>query len=153
HERKKDAEVRAEIQQLAQASFDEARKAAAEAVKQGAPTATVEDRQALELYLSQVPGAVRASLKRPEDATGRTVPPAFSLATPDDMARLLPGRPPRFRPGDPLPGLAGWWLVEPLGSGGFGEVWLARHRSMSALCGGGQVLPRRAGPRSQARER
>src|SRR5262245_27573462 len=83
HERKKDAEVRAEIQQLAQATFDDARKAAAEAVKQGAPTATVEDRQTLELYLSQVPGAVRASLKRPEDSTGRSVPAAFSLNTPD----------------------------------------------------------------------
>jgi len=134
-EKKKDAEQRVEIQQLAQASFDEARKAAIEAVKVAAPDATVEDRLNLELYLSQIPGAIRASLKRPDDASGRTVPPAFVLSTPDDVAKLLPGRPPRFRPNDPVPGLAGWNLVEPLGAGGFGEVWLACHRLTPSLRG------------------
>ena len=81
------------------------------------PTATVEDKLNLELYLSQVPGAVRASLKRPEDATGRTVPPAFALNTAARMWRSSsPAASPRFRhPADPVPGLAGWSLVEPLG--------------------------------------
>src|SRR5437879_5625434 len=82
-ERKKDSEIREEIRELAEANFEEARNAAIEAVKAAAPSgATVEDKINLELYLSQVPGAVRASLKRPEDATGRTVPPAFTLNTP-----------------------------------------------------------------------
>jgi hypothetical protein len=134
-ERKKDAEIREEIQQLAQANFDEARKAAVEAVTAAvSPTATREERLNLELYLSQVPGTVRASMKRPDDTTGKTVPLAFTLTSADDVLKLLPARPPRFKPNDSMPGLAGCSLVELLGAGGFGEVWLARHRSMS-LCG------------------
>lgn len=135
-ERMKDVEIREEIQRLAQVSFDEARNAAVEAVKAAAtPDATPEQQLSLELYLSQVPSAVRASLKRPEDVSGKTVPPSFSLNSPDDVLKLLPARPPRFKPNDPLPGLLGWSLVELLGVGGFGEVWLARHRSMSSLSG------------------
>jgi len=32
-----------------------------------------------------------------------------------------------FVPGDPVPGLSSWILEEQLGTGGFGEVWRARH--------------------------
>ncbi|MCE9565576.1 MAG: protein kinase [Planctomycetes bacterium] len=134
-ERKKDAEIRGEIELLAQSSFEEARRAAVEAVKAALPHASVEDRIALELYLAQMPGAVRASLKRPDDGEGKTVPPGFAVKDSDDFARLLPDRTPRLRPGEPLVGKPGWALVELLGVGGFGEVWLARHRSMSALSG------------------
>jgi hypothetical protein len=117
HARSKEPAIRTEIGQLAQASFDEARKSAADVVQDTVPpTATIEERLNLELYLSQVPGAVRASLKRPEDATGKTVPPAFTLNTPEDVLKLLPPRPPRFQPGNPVPGLAGWNLIEPLGA-------------------------------------
>jgi|GEM_PF-3410482 len=134
-ERKKEAEVREEIQKLAQATFEEARNQAIEAVKATVPETTpVEDRLNLELYLSQVPGTVRASLKRPDDATGTTVPSSFVLNSPDDLVKLLPARPPRFKPNDPVPGLASWRLEKPLGVGGFGEVWLARHSSASSLC-------------------
>src|SRR5262245_42238745 len=132
--RKKDAEVRAEIQELAQATFENARKAAAEAVNETVPDGTpVEDRINLELYLSQVPAAVQQSLKRPEDPTGTTVPPAFSLDKPEDMVKLLPPCPPRFKPGDQLPGRPGWVLERPLGVGGFGEVWLARQPRLASL--------------------
>lgn len=126
-EKKKDAEIRAEIQQLAEASFEEARKAGAEAAREAVANGPIEDRIVLELYLSQVPGAVRNSLKRPEDATGKTVPRNFALRTPHDMLRLLPQHPMRFKPGDALLGMPGWSLMHSLGSGGFGEVWLARN--------------------------
>lgn len=78
---------------------------------------------------------MRRSLKRSDDPTGTTVPATFSLNSPDDFAELLPARPPRFAPGQALPGKPGWVLVEPLGVGGFGEVWLARHSRMASLTG------------------
>ena len=131
--RRNAAEMRADIQQLAQASFEVARKAGAEAAKDA--DATPEDRLSLELFLTQIPGAARQSLKRSDDPLGLTVPAAFALNTPDDVLKLLPPRPPKFRPGDPLPGKPGWELVEPLGTGGFGEVWLARHPRMASLAG------------------
>ena len=134
-QRIKDAEIRAEVKQLAESSFEEARVAAVEAARDVAGRAPIEDRVKLELFLSQIPGAVRHSLKRPDDVSGRTVPGGYVLASPDDVLKLLPVRPLRFRPGDPLPALPGWSLVEPLGTGGFGEVWLARHRTNSGLVG------------------
>ncbi|WP_439625449.1 protein kinase domain-containing protein [Gemmata sp.] len=132
-ERRKDAEIREDIQQLARMSFEQARRAA-EAVARGAasgPDSPIE----LELCLSQIPGAVQQSLKRTEDPTGTTVPGAFSLTSADDVMKLLPSRPPRFRPGSALPGRPGWVLEKPLGVGGFGEVWLARHPQMASLVG------------------
>ncbi|WP_439625038.1 serine/threonine-protein kinase [Gemmata sp.] len=124
--RVRDAQHRAEIQALAQATFDEVRAAAAAAARAAVPDAPPAAALELELYLTQVPGAVRRSLVRPDDTTGRTAPADYALGGPGDVLRLLPEHPPRFRPGDGVPGLDGWTLVRPLGSGGFGEVWLAR---------------------------
>ncbi len=135
-EKRQTAEMRVEIRELAQASFEQARQAAIQAAREVTGGAATDDELiSLELYLSQIPGAVRHSLKRAEDSTGTTVPTTFALNSPDDVLKLLPPRPVRFRPGDRLPGKPGWLLIEPLGVGGFGEVWLTRHHRVTSLSG------------------
>jgi serine/threonine protein kinase len=81
-------------------------------------------------YLTQVPGAVRQTMKRPSDPAGKTVPPSFTLVQPQQVLALLPQRLPSLKAGDRL---GNWELVELLGAGGFGEVWLGRHPSLHGL--------------------
>lgn len=77
-ERKKLAEQRAEIQQLAEATFEQARVGAVEAVRQVLAekhvTPLPEEIIGLELWLASVPEATRVSLKRKDDPSGRSLP-------------------------------------------------------------------------------
>lgn len=114
------AAAREEVSQLARAGVEEARRVAAEVVREVAGGAAAEDRASLELFLTQIPGATRRSLTRPEDPTGKTVPPGFALNTADDVAKLLPDRLAPHRPGGRLPNRPTWELVHLLGEGGFG---------------------------------
>ncbi len=120
-----DQAIRDDIQQLAQQSFDEAKRAAEEVAREVAGQAPIEDRIKLELVLAQIPANVRQTLKRADDPSGKTVPAAFQLRSADDVVNLIPARAPRFVPGTPLPERRGWVLTRQLGLGGFGEVWLA----------------------------
>jgi serine/threonine protein kinase len=133
-ERRNHAEQREEIQRLAEASNAEVKRAAEEAARKAAANQP-EVLPALELFLTQIPATIRQSLKRSDDPSGKTVPPGFALRGPEDVAKLLPQALPRFRAGDALPGKAGWVLDRPLGVGGFGEVWLARHPQFQSLRG------------------
>lgn len=143
HERFKqgccEEEALAQVEAAVQATSDEVRIEAREAFTQvraaAAPEAAVQlARPELEKgligYLEQIPLAIRTTLRRPADPTGRSIPRNFSLRKPEEFLKLLPQRPPRFRTGNRV--LDGWILTELLGVGGFGEVWKAEHGFLSS---------------------
>jgi eukaryotic-like serine/threonine-protein kinase len=130
---KQEDALRAEVQALALAPAEQVRREVQSAVEAEAAHLPAEERQQIAAYLNQVPAQIRRSLRRPSDPTGTTVPASLALCGPDDLLPFLPPQPPRFRPGEqPLPGVD-WVLDEPLGIGGFGEVWKARHAHLRSI--------------------
>jgi hypothetical protein len=122
-----DEQRRAELEALAQAPAEQVKKAAKEEAASAASGRPPGEVLALETYLTMVPGTLRRSLRRPADPRGATVPKNLPLQSPEDLARLLPPRPPRFGPGQRPIANVDREVVKLLGSGGFGEVWLARN--------------------------
>jgi hypothetical protein len=120
-----EAELCAEVQAVAQLADAEVQPLVAQAVAEEATGQPEAVRQALSVFLSLVPSAIRQSQRRPTDPTGRTTSPGLSLRRPADLLPLLPQGLPRFSRGQRAPGFPDWVLAEPLGIGGFGEVWKA----------------------------
>ena len=77
-------------------------------------------------YLSAIPMAARQAISRPDDGGRPTTLLSQLPRSPTDLLRFVPLRPPRFRPGDRVPGYD-YQCESLLGQGGFGEVWKAQH--------------------------
>lgn len=123
-------ERRKDLEALVQADKLEVQSAVEAAIEDAAADANVPidtaKRDKLRSYLEQVPDAIRRSMRRPEDSRGSTVPPHLAPRNANELAAILPQRPPKFHAGDrPIPGVD-IELVSTLGAGGFGEVWRAR---------------------------
>ena len=82
----------------------------------------------LEAFLEQMPAAARQASRQLGDSSATTVPD--SVQQPEVFAAFLPEQAPRFRKGDRVPGRDEWTLVEQLGRGGYGEVWLVLNEDM-----------------------
>jgi eukaryotic-like serine/threonine-protein kinase len=120
-------EIHEAIEGIAQASPEEVTAEVTQVVEEVAKDQPEPVKKQLTAYLNQVPAAVRQSLRRPTDPSGRSLPVSFTPKRPEDLLQFLPSRLPRYKPGDRPAGLGDWELVETLGVGGFGEVWKARH--------------------------
>ena len=132
------AEERQVIEQMLAKSRDEIKAEVAQQIAELKKHATPEQAQqladpkvaqGLELYLETIPDNVRARSRRPEDPSGNSVPANFSLREERGFVAILPNRSPRFRTGNKV---GNYVLTQPLGMGGFGEVWKAQHVNLDS---------------------
>jgi formylglycine-generating enzyme required for sulfatase activity/serine/threonine protein kinase len=127
-------ELRNELQQICRPDAAVEVRRAVERMTPGLAADLSADLQhRLSNYLSFIPAAVRQALKRPDDATGTTVPASLPLSRPEELVVLLPAGIPHFRPGNRPAALGGWELVDLLGVGGLGEIWLAQNVRFHAI--------------------
>src|SRR5215470_12921425 len=92
-----DARLRATLEGLAKASADEVRQTASTVAEDAAIIRPAAYRQALAVYLTQVPVAIRHWLRRPEDPAGITVGDGLLPRQAEDLVGFLPLRLPRFK--------------------------------------------------------
>jgi serine/threonine protein kinase len=118
--------LREELEALLRAGFGQFRAELADAMGDHRLQVAEGVRSQVEAYLSQFQVSARQAARLLGDPTATTVPATVSIDDPRQLAAFLPQTPPRFTVGDTVPGLPSWTLVEPLGTGGFGEVWKAQ---------------------------
>ena len=76
--------------------------------------------------LSAIPMTTRRAITRPDDGGVPSTLLSQLPRTQTDLLRFVPLRPPRFEPGDQVPG-NDYRVDLLLGQGGFAEVWRAQH--------------------------
>ncbi|MDW8243290.1 MAG: NosD domain-containing protein [Thermogemmata sp.] len=86
-------------------------------------------------HLACVPQMVRQVLPLVEESFAVIPPSMLVQSTGKDWAWLVPPRPPRYRPGQALPGNPRWMLRQLLKISSDDEIWLVRHQQTRSQLG------------------